>query len=286
MNQRRWTWGSESQRDEEKKKARRRRRRSAARRASVVGVRGGCTNRRSLHGTHSQSPPTTSILPTRPPSHPCSFPKHARTRESQAHGERTNKRKNKTMADPSQLTDEQIAEFKEAFSLFDKDGDGASSAHTAANKGAARARGRKEETTRALVSLRSSSSSLPRLDHGTRTAARAQWGLRVPNPLALISSLAPRDSRVDKPFAGRAPSIDATATPLPPMPLRAGDDAAACRGGGARATRDLPSESIIQPPAQPPPFSPLRMKKPHYRLHLYGRARDRHAQCVRFFCVY
>ena len=29
------------------------------------------------------------------------------------------------MADPSQLTDEQIAEFKEAFSLFDKDGDGA-----------------------------------------------------------------------------------------------------------------------------------------------------------------
>jgi hypothetical protein len=28
------------------------------------------------------------------------------------------------MADPSQLTDEQIAEFKEAFSLFDKDGDG------------------------------------------------------------------------------------------------------------------------------------------------------------------
>jgi Ca2+-binding EF-hand superfamily protein len=30
------------------------------------------------------------------------------------------------MADPSQLTDEQIAEFKEAFSLFDKDGDGGS----------------------------------------------------------------------------------------------------------------------------------------------------------------
>jgi len=28
------------------------------------------------------------------------------------------------MADPSQLTEEQIAEFKEAFSLFDKDGDG------------------------------------------------------------------------------------------------------------------------------------------------------------------
>lgn len=85
------------------------------------------------------------------------------------------------MADPSQLTDEQIAEFKEAFSLFDKDGDGASSAHTAANKGAARACGRKEETTRALVSLRSSSSSLPRLDHGTRTAARAM-GTARPKP--------------------------------------------------------------------------------------------------------
>jgi hypothetical protein len=28
------------------------------------------------------------------------------------------------MTDPSQLTEEQIAEFKEAFSLFDKDGDG------------------------------------------------------------------------------------------------------------------------------------------------------------------
>jgi hypothetical protein len=32
------------------------------------------------------------------------------------------KRKEKTMAD--QLTDDQISEFKEAFSLFDKDGDG------------------------------------------------------------------------------------------------------------------------------------------------------------------
>jgi hypothetical protein len=31
-------------------------------------------------------------------------------------------RTNRTMAD--QLTEEQIAEFKEAFSLFDKDGDG------------------------------------------------------------------------------------------------------------------------------------------------------------------
>merc|ERR1712017_32397 len=31
---------------------------------------------------------------------------------------------NKTMGDDAQLTDEQIAEFKEAFSLFDKDGDG------------------------------------------------------------------------------------------------------------------------------------------------------------------
>ena len=31
-----------------------------------------------------------------------------------------------TMADTQALTDEQVAEFKEAFALFDKDGDGAS----------------------------------------------------------------------------------------------------------------------------------------------------------------
>lgn len=30
-----------------------------------------------------------------------------------------------TMTEAAQLTDEQVAEFKEAFALFDKDGDGA-----------------------------------------------------------------------------------------------------------------------------------------------------------------